>query len=189
MEVNLNIHQDIIDRCIDGDSSAFYELYQLYSKAMFNICFRIVGRHDEAEDVLQDAFISAFGHLKSFKGNSTFGAWLKRIVVNKALSHINKNKLDTVDIEEHPTDNLIDDFEDESIYDLDVVKSSISKLPEGYRVVFTLYLLEGYDHKEIAEILEVTESTSKSQYNRAKKKLKEIIKEEVIYENRQQRSS
>ncbi|MDH5366162.1 MAG: RNA polymerase sigma factor [Cyclobacteriaceae bacterium] len=189
MEVNLNIHQDIIDRCIDGERGAYYELYKLYSKAMFNVSLRIIGRNDEAEDVLQEAFISAFNHIKSFKGSSTFGAWLKRIVVNKAISHVKKNKLDVVNIDEHPVDDISDDDQEEVIYDVEGVKLAINKLPEGYRVVFSLYLLEGYDHKEIAEILNITESTSKSQYNRAKKKLKEILKEEVAYETRGQRSS
>ena len=189
MEVNLNIHQDIIDRCVEGDRSAFYELYKLYSKAMFNVFLRITGKHEEAEDVLQEAFVSAFGHIKSFKGTSTFGAWLKRIVVNKAISHVNKNRLDTVDIDDHPVDDISEDVFVEPIYKVETVKQAIEKLPEGYRVVFSLYLMEGYDHKEIAEILHISESTSKSQYNRAKRKLIEIINEEVNYDNRQQRSS
>jgi len=189
LEVNLNIHQEIIDRCIDGERGAYYELYKLYSKAMYNVCFRIIGKQDEAEDILQDAFISAFNHIKSYKGTSTFGAWLKRIVVNKAISHINKNKLDTVDIDNHPVDNYSEESIVESIYDIQKVKEAIDRLPEGYRVVFSLYMLEGYDHKEIAEILNVSESTSKSQFNRAKSKLKEILKEEVHYDTRGQRSS
>lgn len=189
MEVNLNIHQSIIDRCKSGESSAYYELYTLYSKAMFNVTLRIVGRHDEAEDVLQDAFVSAFSHINSFKGTSTFGAWLKRIVVNKAISYIHKNRVEVVDIDEHPVDAIPDSDDGETTYDVEGVKWALNKLPEGYRVVFSLYLLEGYDHKEIAGILNITESTSKSQYNRAKKKLREILKEGGKYETRGQRSS
>ncbi len=150
---------------------------------MFNICFRIVGSQEMAEDVLQEAFVSAFQNLKSYQGKASFGAWLKRIVVNRAISYLRKNQLelvmidDKIDVED---DAGID--ENELALKVETIRSAIQKLPNGFRVVFSLYLLEGYDHKEIAEILQISESTSKSQYNRAKKKLKEILKEEIYYE-------
>ncbi|MCK5371206.1 MAG: RNA polymerase sigma factor [Cyclobacteriaceae bacterium] len=177
-----NKHAKIIDRCIKGDQKAYFEIYKLYSKAMFNICCRIIGNQDEAEDVLQEAFVNAFQNIKSYQGKASFGAWLKKIVVNKAISHLRKHQMEMVELE--------DRFElknDEEVNDIDLVmkvetiREAIQKLPNGFRVVFSLYLLEGYDHKEISEILEISESTSKSQYNRAKKKLREIIKEEVYY--------
>jgi len=178
-----NKHADILDRCKNGEQKAYYEIYKLYSRAMFNICFRILGSQEMAEDVLQEAFVSAFQNLKSYQGKASFGAWLKRIVVNRAISYLRKNQLelvmmdDRIDVED---DAAID--ENELVLKVETIRTAIQKLPNGFRVVFSLYLLEGYDHKEIAEILQISESTSKSQYNRAKKKLKEILKEEIYYE-------
>jgi RNA polymerase sigma-70 factor (ECF subfamily) len=130
---------------------------------------------DEAADVLQESFISAFGNLNSYKGTASFGAWLKRIVVNKSINHIRTKKVNLVPIEEidPPVD---EEVQDEDLYlNIDRIKAGIEQLPDGYRVVFSLYLLEGYDHKEIGEILGISESTSKSQYNRAKTKLRSIL--------------
>lgn len=184
MEISYqNKHDSIIDRCLSGDQKAYYEIYKLYSKAMFNICLRILGDQEMAEDVLQEGFVSAFQNLKSYQGKASFGAWLKKIVVNKAISVLRKNRLEIVLMDEQP--DVIDEAginEEELVLKVERVREAIQKLPNGFRVVFSLYLLEGYDHKEIAEILDITESTSKSQYNRAKKKLKEILKEEIYYE-------
>ncbi len=177
-----NKHAKIIDRCLKGDQKAFYEIYQLYSKAMFNICFRIVGIQEVAEDLLQEAFVSAFQNIRSYQGKASFGAWLKKIVVNKAISHLRKQQLDLVELDERIDLHHDDDLDDiDLIMKVETIREAIQKLPNGFRVVFSLYLLEGYDHKEIAEILKISESTSKSQYNRAKKKLKEILRQEVYY--------
>ena len=184
MEISYqNKHDSIIDRCRSGDQKAYYEIYKLYSKAMFNICLRILGDQEMAEDVLQEAFVNAFQNLKSYQGKATFGAWLKRIVVNKAISVLRKNRLEIVLTDAHP-DVVEEDGTNEEELELKVerVREAIQRLPNGFRVVFSLYLLEGYDHKEIAEILDISESTSKTQYNRAKKKLREILKEEMYYE-------
>jgi RNA polymerase sigma factor (sigma-70 family) len=179
---NKNIHAKIIDRCIKGDQKAFYEIYTLYSKAMFNICFRITGNQEVAEDVLQEAFVNAFKNIQSYQGKATFGAWLKKIVVNKAISYLRKQQLKLVELEDNLEPVLEDDTEDIGLaMKVETIREAIQKLPNGFRVVFSLYLLEGYDHREISEILGITESTSKSQYNRAKKKLREILKEEVYY--------
>jgi RNA polymerase sigma factor (sigma-70 family) len=150
---------------------------------MFNICHRIIGDREMAEDALQEAFVNAFQNLKSYQGKATFGAWLKKIVVNKAISILRKNRLDFVLTDELP-DVMEEDRMNEGELELKVerVREAIHKLPNGFRVVFSLYLLEGYDHKEIAEILGISVSTSKTQYNRAKKKLKELLKEEMYYE-------
>lgn len=183
MEISYkNKHAKIVDRCVQGDQKAFYEIYQLYSKAMFNICFRILGTQEVAEDVLQEAFVNAFQNIKSYQGKASFGAWLKKIVVNKAISYLRKQQLDMVELNERMEvhdDGAVDDID--LIMKVETIREAIQKLPNGFRVVFSLYLLEGYDHKEIAEILEISESTSKSQYNRAKKKLKDILREEVYY--------
>ena len=180
-----NLHRDLIQQCAEGDRKAQFELYKSYSKAMFNICYRITNNYNDAEDALQEAFLKAFTHINTFEGKSSFGAWLKRIVVNASLNQVKKKNIQFYSIEDM-TFNLSEDGkeQDESnIYlNIERVKKAIQKLPDGYRIIFSLYLLEGYDHKEIAEILHITESTSKSQYNRAKRKLKDLLKEEVYYE-------
>ncbi len=144
---------------------------------MYNTAYRIVNNEDEAEDVLQEAFISAFNNLESYRGNSAFGAWMKRIVINKALTQVTKKKM-----ERFPDDERWDVKEEEPIdvfegfpFTIEKVRSAIEALPDGYRTVLSLYLLEGYDHGEIAEIMGITESTSKSQFNRSKKKLREVL--------------
>ncbi len=149
---------------------------------MFNTALRIMGDKDDAEDVLQEAFVSAFQKLDSYREDASFGAWLKRIVINKALNQVQRIKKDLMlaedikeDVSEYEPDNA------EPNYTVDQIKSAINELPTGFRTVLSLYLFEGYDHKEISEILGITESTSKSQYKRAKDKLKMIVRQEVNY--------
>jgi RNA polymerase sigma factor (sigma-70 family) len=144
---------------------------------MYNVGYRIVNDAAEAQDVLQEAFISAFRNLKNYRGDSTFGAWLKKIVVNKAINQVTRRKPERL-----PTNERWDIGEEIAVDELEgypftveKVKRAIELLPDGYRVVLSLYLMEGYDHREIAGILGITESTSKSQYNRSKKKLKELL--------------
>lgn len=168
----------IIERCKEGDRKAQFELYQQYSKAMYNICVRIINNLEEAEDILQEAFLSAFKNLHQFNGSSSFGAWLKKIVVNHSINHVKKRRLELVEMEEGRVADLIEEEEQDIdlILNIDRIREAIQLLPDGYRIVFSLYLLEGYDHKEISQILSIGESASKSQYSRAKKKLKEILK-------------
>jgi RNA polymerase sigma-70 factor (ECF subfamily) len=170
----------LIEQCKAGDRKAQYQVYQAYSKAMFNICLRLLNQRGEAEDALQEAFIRAFMHLADYKGDASFGAWLKRIVVNECLNRLRKKKDLLYEIQANDTRYAVDappsSWEtDEQMLEVEKVKQAIQKLPDGYRAVLSLYLLEGYDHLEIAEILHITESTSKSQLNRAKHKLKEIL--------------
>jgi RNA polymerase sigma-70 factor (ECF subfamily) len=150
---------------------------------MFNICLRITGNHAEAEDVLQEAFIKAFRNIDSFEFRSSFGAWLKRIVINTTVNHMNKQKALMINLEEDRMQfSDLPDTDYQSIeLEVDNVKKAINKLPNGYRIVLSLYLLEGYDHKEIAKVLGISESTSKTQYIRAKKKLRELLTEEVYH--------
>lgn len=176
----LNIHEELIARCKAGDREAHYKLYKLYSRAMFNVSYRITGREEDAEDALQEAFISAFRNLNSYRGDAAFGAWLKRIVVNKAINVLKKKKHELI-----PEDESWDVSEPEPTVDykeeltVDRVKKAIDQLPDGYRTVLSLYLLEGYDHEEISGILNISESTSKSQLNRAKNKLRELLTERL----------
>jgi RNA polymerase sigma factor (sigma-70 family) len=171
------IHDELIKRCLQGDRQAHYELYKLYHRSMYNVGYRIVHNEEEAQDVLQEAFISAFKNLNHYRGDSTFGAWLKRIVVNKAINQVKLKKMERIP-EDERWDVKEEEFRDELEgfpFTVEKVKNAIKRLPDGYRMVLSLYLLEGYDHGEIGEILGITESTSKSQFNRSKKKLKELL--------------
>jgi RNA polymerase sigma factor (sigma-70 family) len=167
-------HMDLVEKCKQGDPRSYKKLYELYSKAMFNTSFRILHHVAEAEDVLQESFIDAFKHIHSFENRSSFGSWLKQIVVNKSINVIRKRKTDLIDIgnttvHELPEEETID--EKEIQMKVSEVTKAIADMPEGYRSVLTLYLFEGYDHEEIAQILKVKESTARTQYVRAKQKL------------------
>lgn len=172
-----NISLPIIERCKAGDSKAFHELYQMYSKAMFNVCLRMVVKREEAEDILQESFIDAFNNLQHFRGESSFGAWLKRIVVNRCINFLKKKKLELVEIENK---NFIEEKEEteenEMDYTVKQIQQAVNDLADGFKVVLTMYLFEDYSHKEIAEALGISEATSKSQYSRAKERLKELLK-------------
>jgi len=169
--------ENLIDLCKKGNRKAQYEIYKHYSKAMFSVCFRILNHQQDAEDALQEAFLKAFTNIDFFRNESTFGAWLKRIVINTAVNVVRKKKIvwqeitsQTEHYEEEPTS------EHEQDWQIEQVRNGIQQLPNGFRVVLSLYLLEGYDHQEISEILDISVSTSKSQYNRAKRSLLEILK-------------
>ena len=173
-----DIHRDIVEQSKFGDTRAQYQLYQLYAKAMYNICYRMMNNQSEAEDMLQEAFSEAFNKLEQFRFESTFGAWLKRIVINKCINSLKKKRAELVLVDDFQHFNVHNQEEpDNSNLELDVarVRKAIDSLPDGYRVIFSLYLLEGYDHVEISEILGISESTSKSQYMRARRKVKELL--------------
>ena len=182
MELTANIVRDeLVERCKLGDHQGYEMLYQQYSKAMYNTSLRIVNNTADAEDVLQEAFIDAFRSLNDFHYRSTFGAWLKRIVVNKSINILRKRKLNLVDIDKTSVYELIEEErtdEEELQYKVDEIKKAIKKLPDGYRTVLSLYLLEGYDQEEISEIMGITHNTVRTQYIRAKHKLLYLIKQE-----------
>ncbi len=173
-----DIHREIIELSKTGNPKAQFQLYKLYSKAMFNICVRMLNSIEEAEDLLQESFTDAFMKLNSFRYESSFGAWLKRIVINKCINAINKKKIDLVFPDQPLEQDTRDEKVDYSGIDMDVqrIHLAVGKLPDGYRVIFSLYALEGYDHGEISQIMNISESTSKSQYLRAKQKIKELLK-------------
>ncbi len=172
-----NIHKEFIEKSKLGDRNSQYKLYELYVDAMYNISMRMVGVKEDAEDVVQDSFVDAFKKLHFFKYESTFGAWLKRIVINKSINHLKLKRITFSPLENHEYNLKEEATEFKEKIDLDKVKLGIDQLPNGYKQIICLYLLEGYDHNEIGEILNISVSTSKSQYHRAKKKLIEIIKE------------
>jgi RNA polymerase sigma factor (sigma-70 family) len=144
---------------------------------MYNVAVRIVNHDAEAQDVLQDAFLDAFQKIDDFRQSSTFGAWLKQIVVNRALNQLRNRKVQWVDIEEITDIEEEEPYDEDGInYDVQRVHHAIQQLPDGFRTVLCLYLLEGYDHEEIAEVMGIAESTSRTQYIRAKKRLLEILR-------------
>jgi len=150
---------------------------------MLNVAFRIVGNIAEAEDVLQEAFLDAFNKVKDFRQDTTFGLWLKQIVVNRAINMLRKRRLELVDMEGEQIENIADDEpedNEEIQYRAAQVKEAIKELPEGYRLVISLYLLEGYDHEEIGQILDISENTSRTQFLRAKRKLVDILNRKGI---------
>ncbi|HMB63634.1 MAG TPA: RNA polymerase sigma factor [Eudoraea sp.] len=170
-------HKDLVEKSKSGDRSSQYQLYMLYVDAMYNIGMRMLGAKEDAEDIVQDSFVEAFKNLEGFKYESTFGAWLKRIVINRCINHlkIKRIPLAPLDVHEfHLTENESDHEHCDRV-EIIKVKRAIEKLPAGYKQIINLYLIEGYDHNEIGQILEISTSTSKSQYHRAKRKLIDII--------------
>ena len=173
-------HREIIEDCKRGSRQAQFELYRLYSRAMYNICLRMVRNELDAEDLLQNSFVDVFTKLDSFRYQSSVGAWIKRIVVNNCINFIKKRRLKIEELDDKFHGAEKEEKEDEMQLDVNTMNRALMQLPNGYRVVFSLYLMEGYDHKEIAGILNITEATSKSQYSRAKKKLRELLGSEAL---------
>ena len=146
---------------------------------MYNIAMRILNNEDEAADVLQEAFVDAFGRIGDFRQETTFGLWMKQIVINKSISQIRKRKMELVSIDDTDVETIPDiEIPDHEEMELQVrqVRTAIQQLPDGYRVVLTLYLLEGYDHEEISHILRISVNTSRTQFMRARRKLVEILR-------------
>ena len=171
----LDFQRELVERCIKGERSAQYNLYRMYSKGMYNICQRMLNNTMEAEDALQESFIDVYKKLHTFKYESTPGAWIKRIVVNNCINKLRKRKLVIEDIDEGRFVVVEQEETKDHSYEVKRIKKAMAFLPDGYRAIFSLYALEGYDHQEIGQIMNITESTSKSQYSRAKKKIKELI--------------
>jgi RNA polymerase sigma factor (sigma-70 family) len=175
-------HDELVERCKRGEAAGYKELYQRYAKAMFNTCLRIVNNIAEAEDVLQESFTEAFRNLQGFEYRTSFGGWLKQICINRSINQLKKRRVNWVDIDaadsyDWAEESMVD--ENEVMLKVESVKRSIMALPDGYRTILTLYLLEGYDHEEIAEILNVAQSTTRTQYMRAKQKLLQLLKESI----------
>ncbi|MDN5201729.1 sigma-70 family RNA polymerase sigma factor [Fulvivirgaceae bacterium BMA10] len=172
-----SIHKYLIQRSKLGDRDAQNELYKLYVDAMYNICRRMMGDAEEAKDILQDSFIDAFTKIDKLKNDITFSAWIKRIVVNNCINALKKKKLLTSSIEDSfdvPDVNEANDHELDN-YEIKRVLGAIDKISEGCKVVLNLYLFEGYDHKEIGQILNISESASKAQYSKAKAKIRKVL--------------
>ena len=170
----INIHQDLLDRCMEGDKKAQFEIYRLYYKSMYNSSLRVVGIPEEAEDVMQESFLTAFRKLKTYSGDVSFGAWLKKIVINRSLDALRKRKV--IFEELHAELPVVSEPEPEvESVTVEEVKSAINSLSDGYRTILSLILLEGYDHEEVSEILGIKNVTSRTQFSRARQRLREIL--------------
>jgi len=167
----------LVRNCLKGRERAQRYLYEAYVDAVFHTCLRICGSSADAEDITQETFIRVFRRLKTFNGDSSLGAWIKRIAVNTSLNHLRGQHQITA-LEDAPEPSSPAEtrelFPSEGLT-VERIHRAIQQLPSGGRAVLSLHLLEGYQHKEIAAILGITESTSKSQYHRARKLLQSIL--------------
>lgn len=173
--VYIDKHAELVNECRTGNCKAQFELYKLYANAMYNVALRIVNDDAEAEDVLQEAFLDAFNRIADFRQESTFGLWLKQIVINRSINYLRKRKVEFIGLDEIEIAEEQSFDDSETLLKVETIKSAMDELPDGYRVVLTLYLFEGYDHEEISHILKISENTSRSQYMRAKRKLISLL--------------
>lgn len=170
--------EELIKRCLRQDSAAQKALYDRFASQMMALCLRYAGNPMEAQDMLQEGFIKVFEKLGQYRGAGPFGGWIRRVMVNESLIYIRKMK-------KHQFAEEIDDDRDDGVLEANVfdqlatqdILQLIAKLPEGYRTVFNLFAVEGFSHKEIAEMLEITESTSKTQFHKAKRQLRKQLEE------------
>lgn len=166
----------LIDKCRRGDQAAMYRLYSQYVTSAFNTCLRLVGQKQEAEEIVQDAFTAAFANMGRLRDEDAFGGWLRRIVINKSLNHIRRRPGFVTGWSEPPDNLPMETTEDDwSSITPDQVAQAIKSLPEKARIVFSLYQIEGYRHRDIAGQMQISESTSKSQYTRAVMLLRERL--------------
>jgi len=167
----------LLQRCEKGDRSAQFEIYKRYYKAMYNTALRILKNSFEAEDVMQESFLIAFTKLGTFKGDVAFGAWLKRIVVNKSITQYRKNhKVDEVGLDVVKEQG--EEMEEEGSYErlsVIAIKNGINQLKDNYRLALSLHLIEGYDHEEIAGIMDISYQNSRTMISRAKQKLRTLL--------------
>lgn len=176
MSTTKHLHLDIIDDCKQNDSRAQMKLYNLYCNAMFIVAKRYVKDDFLAEDIMQEAFIKAFKKIDSYKAEVPFGAWLKKIVINQSIDELKRKKLELVSIQEELLEKQEEDWKVDSHITKEQIVNCIEQLKEKYRIVVSLYLLEGYDHQEIADITGITETTSRTHLLRAKKMIQENLK-------------
>ncbi len=177
----------ILQGCLDNLSSAEEALYNLYSPRMLGVCYRYARNREDAEDMLQDGFIKVYSQIRHFKGEGSLEGWIRKIVVHTCINALKKNKKfsDSVDLAFASTVQ-INDHNIPSILQAKQVVECIRLLPVGYRTVLNLYAIEGFSHKEISSILEIEESTSRSQYTRARSMLEEIlIKKKILQKPRE----
>lgn len=172
-QVHIN---QLIERCKKNDNNAQMQVYKSYYKAMYNSAYRIVKDNLEAEDIMQEAFLTAFTKLHTFKGEVTFGAWLKRIVINKSLTQLKKNnRYNEVTMEVIPNDEVEEIAVNYTALDIKNVLDAINSLKDNYRIILTLHFIEGFDYEEISQILKYSNENVRTTLSRAKRKLKQVL--------------
>lgn len=175
----MSSESDLIEGCIQGNRKMQYELYERFSSKMYGVCLRYAANAEEAEDILQEGFIKVFKKISSYRGDGSFEGWIRRIFVNTAIEHFRKKTyLQPITEQEESTlegkyISVLDNLAEKDIVRL------IQQLSPGYRTVFNMYVVEGYTHKQIAEALNISEGTSKSQLSRAKLILQDLVKKHL----------
>ena len=169
---------NLIKATLEGSQKAQMQLYDTYCQAMFNIACRYLKNHEDAKDAMQEGFLKAFLNIKSYKDTSTFGAWLKRIIINQCIDVLKKRQFITqsLEIENSQVVDDNDDWQFDSAITKQDITNAIDRLSEKYKTVISLYLLEGYDHEELSQILGIPVKTSRTQLRRAKLQLQDALK-------------
>ena len=165
----------LINECLKDNRIAQEQLYKRFASRMLGVCFRYARSRDEAEDLLQDAFIKVFDHIQSFEGKGSFEGWIRRIVVNTALKNVSRHSFQKEGI---GLEGIQESSEDPSVFSQlseQELLGLISSLPNGYRICFNLYVIEGFSHREIGEMLHIEESTSRSQLVKARNMLQNMV--------------
>ena len=170
----------LIKKCIKGDQKAQMHLYDLYCEAMYYIAYRYLINDDEAKDAMQEGFLKAFLKLNTYKDEISFGAWLKKIIINQCIDILKKKKLETISLENQFLEIVDDNASWEFDYEIskEIIVNTINNLPEKYKLVLQLYLIEGYDHAEISEIINIPIKTSRTHLRRGKMILRELLKKQ-----------
>jgi RNA polymerase sigma-70 factor (ECF subfamily) len=176
-------HRELVLGCQRKDRVAQRKLYGHYAKPMYNVCLRMLKHTHDAEDVMQVAFVDIFRKINTFNFEASISAWIKRIVVNRCIDHLKKRRLLTTDLDTNHHDLAAEPDTPEPAFSaqnisVERIKQATRQLSEGYRVVLSLYLFEGYDHEEISQILGISVGTSKSQYSRARKRLAALLNDQ-----------
>ncbi|WP_432654291.1 RNA polymerase sigma factor [Tenacibaculum aiptasiae] len=164
-----------MQKCCQNDIKAQAKVYQLFAKKLFGVCLKYSKNYEDAEDTLQDSFLIIFKKINKYKNKGSFEGWMKRIVINEAIQKYRKNGPLRIVKEEVIEDSDEEVIVDESSLNVDFLLSIIQQLPGRYRLVFNLYVLDNFSHKEIAKLLEISEGTSKSNLSRARKLLQQKI--------------
>ena len=180
-----NIHQELIDGCKEGNKFDQMKIYKLYYKAMYNTALRILNNTVEAEDVMQESFLTAFQKINNYGGTGSFGSWLKRIVVNNSIDTLGKSRfnLSLDEIGDIVFDDSNENYFEILNYKVEEIREMIFNLSDNHRTILSLYLLEGYDHEEISQILDISYNNSRTRYSRARNKLLQLIETERVNES------
>jgi RNA polymerase sigma-70 factor (ECF subfamily) len=180
----------ILQGCLQNNASSQRELYTRYSPKMLAVCYRFAHNREDAEDMLQEGFIKVFSQIHTFRNQGAFEGWIRRIIVHTCINHLKKNKRfnESVDLI-HANTIQVREESVPSIVQAKQIVECIRLLPLGYRTVLNLYAIEGYTHKEIAEMLDIEESTSRSQYTRAKQMLEDVLVRKKIIQKQTEKAS